>query len=1009
LHAYRTLCGGVIARYDGFVARYVGDGILTYFGWPTAHEEDAERAVRAALEIVHTVRRASSTEDLSVRVGIATGSVVVGDQAGTGDQSKLAVGSTPNLAARLQGLAIADQIVIAASTRRLVGNTFELTDLGEHDLKGIAEPVHAWRVERALATESRFDAHRGGSALTPLIGRGEELDLLLSRWSQARDGEGQVVLLSGEPGIGKSRILGALRERLETQGVQALRFQCSPYYMNSAFWPTIDNFERTLKFARDETTDSKLDKLEVLIVTQYGRPLADVQFVAAILSIPCEARYGAPAMTPQKHKDEMLRTLVDITEAVARKQPSVLLFEDAHWADPTTLEVLDLLIDRVKIIPLLVVLTHRPEFQSRWSGQGHVGALNLSKLTRTQSAAMVSTLAGGKALPETLLEQILTRTDGVPLFVEELTKSILESGELTEAGGHYDYAGAARAVTIPATLRDSLMARLDRFMPVKEIAQIGAAIGREFSYELIAAVAPMPAAQLDDALVQLSASGLAFRRGTPPDAVYSFKHALVQDAAYDSLLKSRRRGLHGKIAHVIEARFPNITATEPEVLAHHLTAASLAEAAIPLWQAAGDLALKRMALAEAIVHLNRGLELISTVPWSWQRDASELGLRSLLGTAWQALKGWTSPEVWTSLHPALALAKSLERHDALAPILWGLTNHILTLGRVAESLPRVEEMLDIAKATGDADLLLAGHQIACVCYSYAGEFTKSAEHLDKVLDLYDDEKHRHLVDLLNMDPKTHTGCWGSVCIWILGYPDRAMRLNDEKDAHARRLGHPFDFGFGLAHGVHIYDHRGDLGDLLKRAEEIERLGRENSLAVHWAIGAPMCRGQALIQKGSPAEGIAPLKAAIAVWEAIGGKLHLPITKTFLAEALLLTGDLDTALDLVDEIVAQIERPGWEERIYYAEVLRVRGQILSLKGDLDGAERNFLASLDWARRQQAKMWELRTSTSLARLWQSQGKRQDAYDLLAPVYGWFTEGFDTKDLLEAKALLDDLPSN
>jgi class 3 adenylate cyclase/tetratricopeptide (TPR) repeat protein len=1006
LHAYRTLCGDVIARYDGFVARYVGDGILTYFGWPTAHEEDAERAVRAALEIVHTVKRASSTEALSVRIGIATGPVVVGEQAGTGDQSKLAVGSTPNLAARLQSLAAAEQIVIAASTRRLVGNVFELTDLGEHDVKGIAEPVHAWRVQRALVTESRFDAHRGDSTLTPLVGREAELDLLLRRWSQAKDGEGQVALLSGEPGIGKSRILSALRERLEAQGVQALRFQCSPYYVNSAFWPIIDNFERALNFARDETTDAKLDKLEELIVTQHGRQLADVRFVASILSIPCEQRYGALPMTPQKHKDETLRTLVGISEAAGRRQPGVMLFEDAHWADPTTLEVLDLLIDRVKAVPLLIVLTHRPEFQSRWSQQGHVGALNLSKLTRTQSAAMVSALADGKALPATLLEQILTRTDGVPLFVEELTKSILESGQLRDTGDHYEYGGSARAVTIPATLRDSLMARLDRFMPVKEIAQIGAAIGREFSYELIEAVAPMPQSQLDEALVQLCTSGLAFRRGTPPDAVYTFKHALVQDAAYDSLLKSRRQELHAKIARMIGQRFPSIKTTEPEVLAHHLTAAGLAEAAIPLWESAGELASKRLALTEAISHLDQGLGLISTLPRSSQRDASELGMRNLLGTAWVALKGWPAPEVWSSLHPALALAKSLERHDALTPIFSGLYGHIQTQGRVADALQWAQEILDIAEATGNADLLIEGHNCACASCCYGGDFPKALEHFDKVLDLYDAKKHRHLADIINHDPKTSAGAFASICTWMLGYPDRALRLSEEKDAHARRRGHPFDLGYALVTGAHEFDRRWKLADLRKRAEEVERLGRDNSLPVLWALLAPMSFGQGLIQGGKPAEGILPLKTCIAVWEASGGKARSPSMKAFLAEGLALTGDLDNALKLLDEAIVQIERPGWEERLHYAEILRLKGWMLSLEGDLKSAERNFLASLDWARRQQAKMWELRTSSSLARLWQSQGKRQDAYDLLAPVYGWFTEGFDTKDLQDAKTLLDEL---
>jgi tetratricopeptide (TPR) repeat protein len=785
--------------------------------------------------------------------------------------------------------------------------------------------------------------------------------------------------------------------------VQGLRFQCSPYHVNSAFWPIIDNFERTLKFTRDETADAKLDKLETLIVTQYGRPLTDVCFVAAMLSIPCEQRYGPLPMTPQKHKDETLRTLVDISEAAARQQPSVMLFEDAHWADPTTLEVLDLLIDRLKTVPLPVVLTHRPEFQSRWSGQGHVGALNLSKLTRSQSATMVLALAGGKALPAALLEQILTRTDGVPLFVEELTKSILESGELNEVGDHYEYGGSARAVTIPATLRDSLMARLDRFMPVKEIAQIGAAIGREFSYELIEAVAPMPQAQLDDALVQLCASGLAFRRGTPPDAIYTFKHALVQDAAYDSLLKSRRQELHGKIARVIEQRFPNSKSTEPEVLAHHLTAAGLAGAAVPLWQEAGEHALKRLALTEAFTHLDRGLELVSTLPRASQRDTSELGLRRRVAQLWLVRKGWPAPEISTILYPALLLARSLKSNDALLGVISTLHTQIRAQGRMEESRTWEQEMLEIAEASADpALLILAYGPIFGRCFSM-GEFAKGAEYSEKVLHLYN-RARRH--PFAAEDPKTNAGSVASMCAWMLGYPDQARRLEIEKDAHARQLGHPFNLGSGLAIGAHVFDQRWALEDLLKRAQECERLGRENSLPLLWSMFAPNSYGMALILKGKPAEGIAPLKAGMAAWEAIGGRWWIPTLRTFLAEALALTGDLDNALRVLDEAIVQIERPGWGEHLSYAEILRLKGWILSLRGDVEGAERNFLASLDWARRQQAKMWELRTSTSLARLWQSQGKSQEAYELLAPVYGWFTEGFDTKDLQDAKSLLAEL---
>ena len=1005
LHEYRSVCGEVIARYEGFVARYVGDGILTYFGWPKAHEDDAERSVRAGLEILQAMKRLSRSEPLSVRIGIATGPVVVGEQAGEGDQAKLAVGVTPNLAARLQGLASTNQIVIAAATRRLVGDAFELSDLGEHQLKGITEPVRAWAVVRLGEAASRFEASHGVQ-VTPMVGREQEIELLLDRWQLSREGEGQVALLSGEPGIGKSRILGALRERLEGLGAQTLRFQCSPYYVNSAFWPSIDYFERALKFAREEPPESKLDKLEAFVVALYGRPIEDVRFIASILSIPCGERYGVLTMTPQKRKDETLRALLDLVEAIALRDPTVLLFEDVHWADPTTLEVLGLLIERIGSIPLFVVLTHRPEFRSRWSGHGHVAALNLSKLTRSQSSAMVSRLAGGKALPADLLGQILQKTDGVPLYVEELTKSLLESGGLRDAGDRFDYAGTAQGIAIPATLRDSLMARLDRLLPVKEIAQIGAAIGREFSYELISAVAPHARAELDHALEQLTESGLAFRRGTPPEATYTFKHALVQDAAYDSLLKARRQALHARIARALEERLPATKDTEPELLAHHLTAAGETEAAIGYWRKAGRLALKRLALKEAISHLDKGMELIGTLAPSAERDARELKLRTPLGSAWLALKGWGAPEVRSSLHPALGLARSLGRREELASIYYGLYSNVQFQGRVAEALGWVKEMLATAEASGDPDLLISGHRAACVTCYFLGDFHRSREHGENVLALYGDEQHRHLAESMNMDPKTAAGTHLSLAMWMLGYPDRALQLNEAKDAHARKRNHPFDLGYAFTTGAQIWEFRREPDQLLARVEQAERLSRANSLLFVSEVLAQVLRGLACLRAGRLGEGIPQLRGAIERWTAGGGRLWAPYLRAVLAEGLALSGDLAGGLSLIEESLGQVARPGWEERCHLAEILRIKGGMLSLKGDLSGAEQNYLDSLDCARAQQAKSWELRTATSLAQLWQSQGKHGQARELLAPVYAWFTEGFDTRDLKEAKALLDEI---
>jgi tetratricopeptide (TPR) repeat protein len=577
---------------------------------------------------------------------------------------------------------------------------------------------------------------------------------------------------------------------------------------------------------------------------------------------------------------------------------------------------------------------------------------------------------------------------------------------LKEEADHYEYVGNTRSVTIPATLRDSLMARLDRYAPVKEIAQIGAAIGREFNYELIAAVAPMPQAQLKEALSQLTDSGLSFRRGTPPEAIYSFKHALVQDAAYDSLLKSKRQALHGKIARAIEERFPNIKDAEPEVLAHHLSVAGKTEAAVPLWQKAGELSLTRMAVAEAVSHLNKGLELIDALPKSGKRKAAELSFHISLGIAWTWLRGWAASEVWTSFHRGLALAETLQRSDAMLPILWGLTRFVRTGGRVAESFQWCDEMLAKGSVTGDPNLILAGNTARSISCFYHGDLNETLKLAGQVQALYNEENDRELVNELSNDPKTVVSILASHATWLLGYPDQALRLFEKAVQHARGINRPYDLGWALCVGADLFDYLGEPERLRRCAAESEQLGRDNSIPLLVDYLAPAQIGVMFTRQNKHVDGIAKLKAAFAVWDGIGGKIRSPYLKSQLALAMATLGELDDSLQLIDEQIAQVERPGWEERVHYAEILRLKGWMLTLKNDLEGAEKNYLDSLDWAREQKARSWELRTSTSLARLWEQQGKRKEAHDLLAAVYNWFTEGFDTKDLKEAKALLDEL---
>ena len=645
MQAYQRACGAIIERYEGHVAQYLGDGLMTYFGWPQAHEDDAERAVRAGLEIVEAVKAVEAPRPLAVRIGVATGPVVVGET-GAGDASvpKLAVGETPNLAARLQGLAQADDIVIAAATRRLVGGAFDLEDLGAHALKGIVEAVRGWRVVGVAATEGRFEAAHG-ARLTPLIGRNEESVLLLRRWRQAADGEGQVVMLSGEPGIGKSRLIEAVIDASCGQDYTLLRYQSSPYHANTPYYPVIERFERDSGIARDDQPAQRLDKLERQLA-HFGDRLAEVvPLVAALLSIPLAGRYPALELTPQEQRDRTTDLLLESVALRAKVMPVLLVLEDAQWADPSTLGLLARLIDSAESSPMLVLVSARPEFDPPWSDHPHASALTLNRLGRREGATMVAAVAEEKTLPDEVLDQIVAKTDGVPLFVEELTKTVLESGVLIDRGDRFELDGPLPPLAIPSTLQDSLMARLDRLATVKEIAQVGATIGREFSHELLAAVAPLAGNELSEALARLVASELIFQRGQPPRARYVFKNQLVRDVAYQSQLSSRRQQLHARIAEALANSFPETVEAEPELLALHYTQAGLADQAIRAWLDAGRHASERIAYVEAVAHLEQGLALLRAETEGEERDRRELELLIALGTPLVATRGIASAEV----------------------------------------------------------------------------------------------------------------------------------------------------------------------------------------------------------------------------------------------------------------------------------------------------------------------------------------------------------------------------
>jgi len=1003
---YRKACATAVAQYDGYIAQYLGDGLMVYFGWPAAHEDDAERCVRAALEIVQTVRKTALAGGLSVRIGVATGSVVVGEGSaeGTGEDG-LAVGGTPNVAARLQGLAGADEIVIGPTTRRLVRNNFELTDLGMHALKGIVSPVRAWRVQGVLKTEGRFEAAHSGVALTELVGRDEDVALLLRHWNWARSGEGQVVLLSGEPGIGKSRLTQVVRERLKGEPHTSLRYQCSPFRLNSALYPIIEHLEFAAGFAREDTAEQRLDKLDAMLVGSQAQRAEAAPLIAALLSLPTD-RYPSVGLSPRRRKEKTLDVLIAQVETLSRLQPLFLVFEDAHWIDPTSQELVDVLVPRLRTHRVLMVITHRPEYIPHGREYAHVSTIALTGLPQQLGAELVDKVTFGKAVPPEVVDRIVARADGIPLFIEELTKSMLESRFLREENDRYTLLEPLPDLDIPDTLNTLLIGRLGRRKQVRELAQTGACIGREFSHELLAAVSPYKGGEFDEELQRLIRTGLVFRRGTPPDATYTFKHALVQDAAYDSLLKSKRQQVHAQIAEALETAFRDRVANQPELLAHHHTQAGHLTQAIPLWRKAGESALTRVALQESVAHLQQGLAIVNRLPPSDERDSLELSLRMPLHSARLQWHGWAAPDVGVNAAAIVRLAETQAKPRSLLIGLWGMWVSTLTQGRVAEAPAWAQRLLAEGTSRGEVDMQILGHRGTMFSHFYLGELREADAHGQQALGFYDPSRAGRWIELVGNDVRTSVGVCTSQAIWMLGYPHRALQISDQKDKHSERLAHPFDFGWALTWGAYVLDYRRESQRLLTHADEADRLAREQSIPVLYRALVPIGQGLAKLRAGDLCEAISLLRRGIGAWNAAGGHLNVPYMKSALAEGLALQGDVDTGLGLIEECLEQIERPGWNERVWLPEVLRLKGWMLIRAGRTAEGETELRASIACARRQQAKSWELRSATTLARLLAEDGRRGAAHDLLSPIYSWFTEGLDTYDLTEARTLLDQL---
>jgi predicted ATPase/class 3 adenylate cyclase len=1002
--AYHTCIVEVIGRYEGIIARYMGDGVLAYFGYPQSHEDDAEQATRAGLALVDAVANLQTDigAELQVRIGIATGTVVVGDLIGEGAaQEQAVVGETPNIAARLQTLAEPGTVLISASTHRLTGGNFEYRDLGPVTLKGWEESVPAWQVLGTSGVESRFEAQHQ-TRLTPLIGRDEEIDLLLRRWRHAAQGEGCAVVLTGDPGIGKSHIARALQERLQAEPHITLRYFCSAHHTISALFPFISQLERAARFERSDSPAQKLAKLEALLA-QSAADADHVAVLANLLSLPPNDRYRLPELSPQNRKEKTFAALLAQLDGLAARQPVLMIFEDVHWIDPTSRELLTVTLERVPRLRVLLLITARPEFTPPWPGHAHVTTLPLTRLSRRDGAALVERVTAGKTLPEEVMNQILARTDGVPLFVEELTKTVLETGLLQERDGHYVLNRPLPSMAIPTTLHASLMARLDRLAPVREVAQIGAVVGREFSYELLNAVAGLPIERLEEALDQLVRSELIFRRGEVPHAVYTFKHTLVRDAAYSGLLKSRRAEVHAVIADAFEQQFPEIVEAQPETLAHHLTEAGLFEKAMGYWLQAGKKAAMRSANLEAIAHSQRGIEALGHLADGAEKDRLELDFQLALGPCLIAIQGPASNKAVATFARARELCELLGEPPEYLQVLFWLATVSVVRGELPKALEAVAALLSAAEARGDRPALINAIRGRAMILFFLGRIVEAREAIEHAVEVFSasQEADRMAARAAGQDAGVAMQALMSQVLWVLGDVDGAVTRMAAALERADAVHHAHTHAYAWYYASVLHALRGEPAIAQTYAERCLAISEQHGFR-QWLGLSRAIRGICAAVLDTSGSRLDEVKAALDEYQRAGYQLGITAQSVLLCPALLQRNESEAALEVIDHGLSIVSHNS--ERIFEAELYRLKARALLMRGAPNAEAESLLdQALRTARSQQARSLELRAATDLARLWMNQGKCAEALDVLASIHGRFTEGFDTRDLKEAKAVL------